>query len=334
MSHALIELALFASKAVIILFIIMIVLLTFFVLLAKGKEKIKEGRLIIKNLNQKYTEATEAILSETLSKKLFKKLLKEKKSAEKIKAAAEEKAKNVFVIDFQGDIKASAVSALSEEITAILNVATPTDEVVVKVESGGGVVHGYGLAAAQLMRVRARQIPLTVTIDKIAASGGYLMACVANKILCAPFAIVGSIGVIMQLPNLHRYLKNKNIDFEQLTAGEYKRTLTVFGENTEAGREKLQHELEDVHQLFKQLITEHRQQIDIQKVATGEHWLGKQALGLQLVDEIKSSDDYLLECSKQSQVFTIAYEVKKPFLSKLSAAANLLKEDMLNGLIK
>lgn len=334
MSHVLLELILFTSKAVIIFFIIMLVLITFFVLLAKSKEKIKEGRLVIKNLNKKYAEAAETILNETLSKKLFKKTLKANKAAEKIKAASEEKSNNVFVLNFQGDIKASAVSTLSEEITMILTVATPADEVIVKIESAGGVVHGYGLAAAQLMRLRAKQIPLTVTIDKIAASGGYLMACVANKILCAPFAIIGSIGVIVQLPNLHRYLKNKSIDFEQLTAGEYKRTITVFGENTEAGREKLQHELEDVHQLFKQLISEHRQQIDIQKVATGEHWLGKQALGLHLVDEISTSDDYLLASCKQSQVFEICYEVKKPFLSKLSATANLLKEKALASLLK
>ena len=334
MSQVLLELALFASKAIIVFLIIFFLLITFFMLLAKSREKIKEGRLHVKNLNKKYAEATETILSETLSKKLFKKSLKEKKAAEKVKAASEEKAKNIYVINFHGDIKASAVTTLSEEITAILNVANPEDEVVVKIESAGGIVHGYGLAAAQLMRIRAQQIPLTVTIDKIAASGGYLMACVANKILCAPFAIIGSIGVIVQLPNLHRYLKNKSIDFEQLTAGEYKRTITVFGENTEEGREKLKHELEDVHHLFKQLIMEHRQQIDIQKVATGEHWLGTQALGLNLVDEIKTSDDYLLECSKQAQVFEIAFEVKKPLLSKLSATANLLKEKALTALLK
>ena len=234
------------------------------------------------------------------------------------------------MLDFHGDMRASAVATLREEITAILNVATPGDEVILRLESPGGVVHGYGLAAAQLMRLRTRQIPLTVAVDKIAASGGYMMACVANKILAAPFAIIGSIGVVVQLPNFHRVLKDKHIDFEQHTAGEFKRTITLFGENTEEGREKLQHELEDIHQLFKNLIVEHRQQIDIQKVATGEHWLGQQALGLNLVDEIKTSDDYLLERSKDATLYELCYEVKKPFLSRLSGTASTIREKLLN----
>lgn len=213
---------------------------------------------------------------------------------------------------------------MREEVTAILNVAKPQDEVVIKLDSPGGVVNGYGLAAAQLERIRANRIPLTVTIDKMAASGGYLMACVADRILAAPFAIIGSIGVIVQLPNFHRLLKNNNIDFEQHTAGEFKRTITLFGENTEEGRLKLQHEIEDIHQLFKNIITDHRPQIDIQQVATGEHWLGTQALELKLVDEIKTSDEYLTARAKDAHLYEIAYEVKKPFMSRFSAAANTL----------
>ena len=165
-------------------------------------------------------------------------------------------------------MRASTVSSLAEEITALLNIATPNDEVLLRLESAGGVVHGYGLAAAQLMRIRAQHIPLVVAIDKIAASGGYLMACVADKILAAPFAIIGSIGVVVQLPNFHRLLKDKHIDFELHTAGEFKRTITLFVENTKEGKEKLQHEIEDIHGLFKNLIHDYRQQIDIDKVAT------------------------------------------------------------------
>src|SRR5205085_5609335 len=170
------------------------------------------------------------------------------------------------------------------------NIATPADEVLLRLESAGGVVHGYGLAAAQLMRIRAQNIPLVIAIDKVAASGGYMMACVANTILSAPFAIIGSIGVVVQLPNFHRLLKDKHIDFELHTAGEFKRTITLFGENTEEGKEKLQEEIEDIHGLFKNLIHEYRKEIDIEKVATGEHWLGQQAIQLKLVDEIKTSD--------------------------------------------
>jgi serine protease SohB len=191
-------------------------------------------------------------------------------------------------------------------------------------------VHGYGLAAAQLMRIRAQHIPLVVAIDKIAASGGYLMACVANKILSAPFAIIGSIGVVVQLPNFNRLLKEKNIDFELHTAGEFKRTITLFGENTDEGREKLQHEIEDIHGLFKGLIHKYRKQIDIEKVATGEHWLGQQALILKLVDEIKTSDEYLLEQTNNAQVFEICYEVKRPLLSRLSSTASSMREKLFH----
>ncbi len=328
MSQALIELSLFAAKSLIIVLFILLVLIAFFILLAKSKEKIK-GRLIIKNLNDKYETMTETVLTETLTKKEFKRFLKEKKAREKASLKSEKPTKNIYVLNFHGDMKASAVTPLIEEINAILSIAKPSDEVVVRLESAGGVVHGYGLAAAQLMRIRAKQIPLIITIDKMAASGGYMMACVANKIYAAPFAIIGSIGVIVQLPNFHRLLKDKHIDFEQLTAGQFKRTLTVFGENTHEGKEKLQHEIEDVHQQFKDLITQHRQQLDIEKVATGEYWHGQRALDLHLVDEIKTSDDYLLECSKNAKLYEVSYEIKKPFFSKLSGTASELREKLM-----
>jgi serine protease SohB len=191
------------------------------------------------------------------------------------------------------------------------------------------MVHAYGLAAAQLARIRQRGIPLIVTVDKVAASGGYLMACIADKIFAAPFAIIGSIGVIVQLPNFHRLLKEKNIDFEQLTAGNYKRTLTLFGENTEAGREKLHQEIEEVHHLFKQLIHENRPQLDIEKVATGEHWLAKQAIEFKLVDELRTSDDYLLEQSNTANLFEVRYEVKKSFIEKLFTSVNAFKNSIM-----
>jgi serine protease SohB len=320
MTDAFIQLALFTSKALILFLFILAVLVTFFTLAAKSKNRNK-GKLVIKNLNKKYDAITEELLGETLSKKEFKTFLKEKKAAEKQKDESG-KQKNIFVLNFHGDIKASAVAGLCEEVTAILNIASTKDEVVVRLESAGGFVHAYGLAAAQLMRVRAKNISLTITVDKIAASGGYLMACIANKILSAPFAIIGSIGVIIQMPNFHRLLKDKHIDFVQLTAGEFKRTVTMFGENTEAGRDKLKQEIDEAHQLFKNLIQTHRKHIDIQKVATGEHWLGQQAINLNLVDEIKTSDDYLLECSKSAKLYEISYEIKKPFLSKLGASAS------------
>lgn len=281
---------------------------------------------MIKHLNHVYDTIREELLAETLTKKQFKQFLKTKKADEKAKAKLEHKPKTIYVLDFDGDIKASQVSSLSKTITAVLNVATPADEVLLKLESAGGIVHGYGLAAAELMRFRARNIPLIVAIDKVAASGGYLMACVANKILSAPFAIIGSIGVVVQMPNFHRLLKDKHIDFELHTAGEFKRTITLFGENTKEGRDKLQQDIEDIHGHFKHLIEDFRPQVDIAKVSTGEHWLGQHALTLNLVDEIRTSSDYLLEQSKKAQLFEVSYEVKKPLLARLSASAKLLQE--------
>ncbi len=283
----------------------------------KAKEQTKL-KLCVKKLNKKYQELAETLNTEILSKSERKKLAKETK----IKAKKQHKQlkKRVFVLDFQGDIKGSAVDGLREEITAIIQVATPQDEVVLKLESGGGMVSPYGLAASQLQRLKDKRIPLTVSIDKIAASGGYLMACVADKILAAPFAIIGSIGVVAQLPNFHRFLKKRDIDFELLTAGEYKRTLTIFGENTKKAREKTQDDLEEIHRLFKEFIQSNRKEVDIEQVATGAHWLAKDTLELKLVDKLVTSDDYLSHQARddQANIYELHYLTKKTITEKLS----------------
>jgi len=329
MLDASLQLLLFSAKAVIVVCLILILLAGVLMLLSRGKEKLK-GRICIKNLNRHFSETTENLLQEILSKKQFKKFLKEKNKSEKSKKESDpDRQKNIYVLNFQGDIKGSAVASLREEITAILNIAKPKDEVVVRLESGGGVVHAYGLAASQLLRIREQHIPLTVVIDKVAASGGYMMACVANKVLAAPFSIIGSIGVIVQLPNFHRLLKEKRIDFEQIMAGNYKRTLSLFGENTEEGRDKLREEIEEIHTLFKGLIHDYRPRLDIEKVSTGEIWLGKRALELNLIDGLTTSDDYLLTQSKQASLYEISYHTKKSWVEKLSTNANVLKENFL-----
>lgn len=224
---------------------------------------------------------------------------------------------SLYVIDFHGDIKASQVDQFRDEISAILSIATPQDEVVVRIESPGGSVNGYGLAAAQLQRIRDKQIPLTACIDKVAASGGYLMACVANHIVAAPFAIIGSIGVVAQFPNVYRLLKKNNIDVELVTAGEYKRTLTVFGENTDKARQKFQTDLEAIHVAFQNYVLKNRPQLDMTKIATGEHWLATDAFDLRLVDSLKTSDDYLTEKMAAFKVYQITIHAKKSLVSTL-----------------
>jgi serine protease SohB len=206
-------------------------------------------------------------------------------------------------------------------------VARAEDEVVVRLESGGGMVHAYGLAASQLRRIRDAGIPLTVAVDKIAASGGYLMACVADRVLAAPFAIVGSIGVVSQIPNFHRLLRRHDIDFEQVTAGEFKRTITLFGETTEKAREKLRQEVEDTHELFKSFVAEQRPGLDLATVATGEYWLASRALDLQLVDELRTSDDYLVTRSRDADLFQVTYSARKGWMERLSRRVQTLLAD-------
>lgn len=299
----------------------------------KNRQGGDKGHLEINPLNKQYEEISNsmsmAMLDQSTQKAEAKKLRKEqKKRAKSISKdtqsddqSSDSSYKRVFVVKFNGNISASAVTNLREEVTAILTQAKPNDEVVVKLESSGGMVHSYGLASSQLDRLRKKEIPITICVDKVAASGGYMMACVGDKILAAPFAIIGSIGVVAQLPNFHRLLKKHDVDFELLTAGEYKRTLTMFGENTEQGREKFIEDLQDTHQLFKSYITERRPKIDIDKVATGEVWFGSRAMELSLVDELMTSDEYLTQQAQQSKVYEISYIQKKKLPQRLGIAA-------------
>ena len=226
-------------------------------------------------------------------------------------------ARQIFVLDFKGDLRASRVSGLREEISALLSLETPPDEVVVRLESPGGMVPGYGLAAAQLQRVRAAGIRLTVCVDSMAASGGYLMACVADRIVAAPFAIVGSIGVLAPVPNFHRALKKRDIDYEEFKAGEYKRTVSLLAENTEEGRNKFQSEIDDLHALFKEFVAENRPGLDLDAVATGEYWYGARAQALNLIDAIRTSDDYLLAAGREADVLHLHWKSRSGMMQRL-----------------
>jgi serine protease SohB len=342
---------LFLAKTITFLMAVFIVITLIFSAGMRSK-KPEKGQIKVSKLNEKYTHMREvlqaAVLDEEQLKLLDKdekKRLKQEKSDHKKlakqkakespqnklqgEAVADEHKKRVFVIDFVGDIKASACENLREEISAVLTLATPKDEVVVKVESGGGMVHSYGLASSQLARITHQQIPLTVCVDKVAASGGYMMACVANKIIAAPFAILGSIGVVAQLPNFHRLLKKNDIDFEMFTAGEYKRTVTMFGENTQKGREKFIEDLEDTHVLFKEFVSEHRPQVDIVAVATGEIWFGKRAQAVNLIDELQTSDGYLQGQVETADIFEVEFSLKKSLPEKLGLAAQAVVERAL-----
>ena len=281
-----------------------------------GRKGPQEG-LEVENLNKKHESLAKTLRSAVSSKGAQKKAAKEKKKKDKADAKDESTRPRSFVIDFKGDLKASAVPSLREEVSAILEVANSDDDVIVRLENHGGVVHEHGLAASQLARIRDRDIPLTVCVDKVAASGGYLMACVATKIYAAPFAILGSIGVLAQIPNFNRMLDSHGVDFEQITAGKYKRTVTMFGENTDEDRAKLKEELEDVHSLFKEAVAKYRPELDLEKVATGEHWYGTRALGLGLADEIRTSDELLGDLVAERDLYLVTYKIKLPLQKRL-----------------
>ena len=255
----------------------------------------------------------EASVSRAVAKKQRKREAKARKQALKQHDKADAKRRRVFVLNFNGDIQASAVDNLRLEISAVLASATETDEVVVRLDSAGGMVHAYGLGASQLARIRGQGLTLTAAVDKVAASGGYLMAAVADRVLAAPFAVIGSIGVVAQIPNIHRLLKRHDVDVEVLTAGRYKRTLDVLGENTEQGREKLREELEDIHALFQEFVADWRPGLDLETVSTGEAWYGQRALDRALVDELVTSDEYLARACTEADVFEVAWvEPKRP----------------------
>jgi len=332
------EFGLFVAKAVTLVIAVVVVISVVMSAAQRDKGDDSEGELRVRKLNEKYRKLRESLQARLLSDHERKAWDKKHKKEEKARAKAEkdkvkagegqaDTRKRVFVLDFDGDIKASDTDPLRRAVTAVLSVADPArDEVVIRLESGGGLVHSYGLAAAQLDRIRSKGLHLTACVDKVAASGGYMMACVADRIVASPFAVLGSIGVVAQLPNFHRFLKKNDVDFEVLTAGEHKRTLTVFGENTDKGRQKFLEDLEDTHVLFKEYVSERRPGLDITAVANGDIWFGRRAMDVNLVDEIKTSDEYLIDACESADVISVSYQRKRTLPEKLGLATSAALE--------
>ncbi len=321
------EIGLFLVKAIIIVGGILAVVAG---IAAAGSKGEASGHIKVRSLSDEYRDSQNMLESELLDADTLKKKHKQEKKEAKARKKAKKKSgegdqtkedalkPRIFVLDFHGDIRASAVSHLREEVTAILGQALPTDKVLVRLESSGGMVHSYGLASSQLQRIRDKGIPLTIAVDKVAASGGYMMACLADELLAAPFAILGSVGVMAQVPNIHKLLKKHNVDVELHTAGEFKRTLTVMGENTEKGRQKFIEDLEKTHDLFKDFVASARPVVDVEQISTGEIWYGTQAIAMKLVDVLKTSDAYLCECFEQEEsVYLISWSEKKTLPQKL-----------------
>lgn len=283
----------------------------------RGRSRSRE-QLEVEPLNRRYRDMARRIEQGLAPRRGRLKGLRERRRERREGRRGEARLPRLFVLDFEGDLRASATEALREEVSAVLATARSDDEVLLRLESPGGTVPGYGLAASQLARLRKRGIRLTVSVDRVAASGGYLMACVADRIVAAPFAVIGSIGVVGQVPNFRGLLKRYDVDFELHTAGAHKRTLTLFGENTDEGRAKFRESLQAVHDLFKTHIARHRPKLDLERVATGEHWLGEQALELGLVDDLGTSDDILLERRERMDLVALRYRRPQPFSRRLA----------------
>ena len=339
------DIAEFLLQAIILLAVFLVAFAGVMALSQRKRGAGEDGTVEARSLNERFEmheEAVRAVIEDPLeSKARGKDQKKEKKAKRKAIKQALKTEKDgepcrprVFVLDFDGDMQASQVDQLREEVSAILPVVGEADKVLLRLESGGGVVHGYGLAASQLMRLKDAGITLTISVDKVAASGGYMMACVGDEIIAAPFAILGSIGVVAQLPNFHRLLKKNDIDFEMHTAGEYKRTLTVFGENTDKAREKFQADIDDIHVLFKEFVSSNRPVVAIDEVATGEFWFGQRALEKNLADRLCTSDSFLVEHLAGYDLIEIRYRAKRSWQEKLSLAAEMAVERGFRRLLK
>ena len=317
----LIEYGMFLAKALTIIISIGAVLSMVVSASQKTNRGEDNGEIEILPLNIDFEKTKNKLRIATVEESEKKIERKKIKKESKNKNAFNPKSKRrVYVVNFEGNIAASAVDNLREEITAILSVANKKDEIVVRLESSGGMVHSYGLASSQLDRIKKAKLKLTICVDKVAASGGYMMACVGDKIIAAPFAIVGSIGVVAQMPNFNKLLKKHDIDFELLTAGEHKRTLTLFGKNTDKGREKFIEELNETHELFKEYVSKRRPNVDINKIASGEIWFGSRAKELSLVDEISTSDEYICSFFNSAKVFEIKFVRKQKLLQRVGGS--------------
>lgn len=327
MEH-LLELGVFAGKTLILVVGIVFVALMAAMLALRGRTH--RPQLETEKLNHRFRAYERALQAQLLRKKEMKALVK----ADRKKAKTDEKTRRIFVLDFDGDIRAVAADMLREEMSAVLSVAAPSDEIVVRLESPGGMVSGYGLAAAQLRRARDKKIPLTVCVDKVAASGGYMMACVADKIVAAPFAIVGSVGVIAAFANVHRVLEKHDVEYREITAGEFKRTVSLFGEVTPQGLEKFKTQIQDTHELFKEFVQANRPRLDVAAISTGEYWYGTRALGLNLVDELATSDDYLWARKDDFDIIRVRYHARRKLADRLSESFTKALEGSLERVLR
>ncbi len=292
-------------------------------------QKRREEDVKVSSLDERFDLMEAQIRVATDGAKGAKAFLKERKKAAKLH---DDSAKRVYLVAFKGDPMASGHAAFARKITAALMAARAgKDEIVVTLHSPGGLVSAYGLMAAQMQRVRRAGVELTACVDQVAASGGYMMAVVANRIVAAPFAVVGSIGVVAQVPNVNRLLKKIDVDYEELTAGEHKRPISVLAPITDEGREHFRHKLEETHVAFKDFVRENRPALNVEAVGDGDYWYATDALKLGLIDAISTSDEYLMNQRGKARLFVSDAPEKKTLMKALFGRLGEAGARMIGG---
>jgi serine protease SohB len=320
MLEVVLEYALFLAQAVTVVVAVGAIAIIIAATARKGGQS-ADG-IQVERLNDAFDDLIRPLRKAALTGKAYKTAVKSEKKSHKEaqKKAEEEPRPRIYVLDFKGDMRASAAGNLRHEVSAILGLARKGDTVLLRLENSGGLVHEHGHAASQLARLKDHGLELVVAVDKVAASGGYMMACIGTQILAAPFAVLGSIGVLAQIPNVNRLLEERGVDVEMFKGGEFKRTVTMLGKNTNEDRARFQQEIDETHVLFKQFVAEHRPGLDLARVATGEHWFGKDALGLALCDALGTSDEWLMARREESDLLHVRYRRKEPIARRLAHA--------------
>jgi serine protease SohB len=240
----------------------------------------------------------------------------------------------IAVVSFDGDVRATKRKIVSALIDELIVNKDKLSEAVVVVNSPGGSVAEYGLLYAEMERIRAAGISLTVCIDTYAASGGYLMSLPANRIVAAPFAFVGSVGVVAYSPNIHRLLKKHDIEPRLFTAGEFKRTVTLIGDDDEEAKQHFQHQLESLHGLFLAAVKKYRTGANFEKIGTGDHWTAEesQTQNLGLVDHIATSREYLLKLNADRDLVHLSQK-KHMLEGGLGRFAAQLSEELVDRIL-
>lgn len=231
----------------------------------------------------------------------------------KLSRARPASGKVTAVLRFEGDTMATGRQDFARMVDEVLHNKERIQRVIVVVNSPGGGVSVYGQMFAGMERMRNAGVDVTACVDTYAASGGYLMSVPAQRIIAAPFAMVGSIGVVSEFMNFNKLLRRLGVEPMTITAGELKRTVTPLSEVTEENKAAYKAQLEAIHRQFIAVVKKYRE-VDADRVCTGNHWTAAESveLKLNLVDGLATSQEYLFEANQTEDLVTIS-KLQNPY---------------------